>query len=433
MWNTIKLYTDRRVLAVGALGFASGLPLLLTLSTLDIWLAVGGMSKTIIGLFAFVGLPYTLKFLWAPLVDHWNLPFFTKRFGRRRGWALFSQVLVISSIGLMSQIDPVHAPTMMAAAALLVAFSSATQDIVIDALRVDVLDKPQYGAGAAMVVMGYRFGMLAAGAGALYLATFFSWHDVYLLMAALMVIGVLAVLSLPEPTFKPRKSKHNILQTAIIDPFKDFTARMPWVWVLVFVVVFKTGDAMLSKMAGPFYIEMGFTLAQIAAVSKIYGSIATIIGGLLGGVLVYRYGLWRSLVVTGVLQVASNLVFIYQAHMGADVPTLAMTITIENLSGGMGTAAFVAYLSALCSKQFTATQYALLSALMSLPRTVLTAGSGWLAETFTWPEFFLLTAVLGVPGVLMLWLWRARVMPAAPQTKPKIRRNTAARSGSRSK
>ncbi|HEY5720395.1 MAG TPA: AmpG family muropeptide MFS transporter [Gammaproteobacteria bacterium] len=425
------VYRDRRVLAVGFLGFSSGLPLALTFGTLTLWLAELGIDKTTIGLFALAGTPYTLKFLWAPLVDRVPLPWLTRRFGRRRGWMLATQVALMAGITLLGGSDPVAAPTLTALLALLVAFCSATQDIAIDADRVEILDERRYGAGAALVVLGYRIGMLASGAGALYAASFSDWGTAYAIMAALMAVGVVTVLLNPEPAVadspEARAQAARVaafvaarpdlrgragralawLHGAVVAPFAEFLARPGWLAVLGFVVLYKFGDALAGVMSGPFYVELGFSKIEIANVTKAFGLGATIAGGLLGGLLVSRHGIWRSLWACGLLQMLSNLMFVVQALAGHDLTVLTLTIGLENLAGGMGTAAFVAYLSSLCNVAYTATQYALLSSLAAFGRTLLSSSGGWLAVQLDWVGFFLLTTVAALPGLVLLW-WLGR-------------------------
>ena len=425
--SAVRVYTDRRVIAILFLGFSSGMPLLLTFSTLSIWLAEEGISKTAIGLFALVGMPYSLKFVWAPLIDRLHLPLLTPWLGRRRGWAILTQLaLMIGIVGLGSN-DPANGAWSMAAWALFVTFSSASQDVVIDAYRVEILEERQYGAGAAMIVAGYRIGMLASGAGALFLAEAFSWFWVYVAMAALLGIGMLAILLNPEPnhatghatgagtspgTSVGRSNPIQWLREAVVEPFAEFLGRGGWLPILLFVVFYKFGDSLAGIMAGPFYVEIGFSKSEIASVSKIFGLAATLIGGFLGGMLVVRRGIMQSLLWCGLLQMLSNLMFAVQAVVGHDTSMLALTIAVENVAGGMGTAAFVAYLSALCNIAYTATQYALLSSLMALARTALSAPSGMLAESTSWVSFFLVTTVAAIPGLLLLWwLMRRGIVP----------------------
>jgi PAT family beta-lactamase induction signal transducer AmpG len=393
---------------VMALGFASGLPLLLTLSTLSIWLAEEGVSKTTIGLFALVGAPYTFKFLWAPLIDRMRLPGLTALLGRRRGWGVLIQFLLAAAIVALGATDPSVDPWATAFCAVLVAFLSASQDVVLDALRIELLEERQQGAGAAVYVMGYRLGMLSAGAGALFLAEALPWFWVHVAMAGLMAVGVGAVLCSPEPVEVRASVGRGFgawLYEAVLAPFGDFMRRRGWLAILGFVALYKFGDSLAGVMANPFYLEMGFSKAEIAGVSKIFGLWATLIGAALGGVMVARLGILRSLLVCGLLQMFSNLLFAAQALAGHNLAMLTLVIAIENVAGGMGTAAFVGYLSALCNVAYTATQYALFSAFMSFARTVLSSPGGALAEQVGWVWFFGLTTLAAVPGLLLLaWL-----------------------------
>ncbi len=410
------VYVEPRVLLVGVLGFSSGLPLLLTLSTLGIWLSEAGVSKTQIGLFAFVGLPYTFKFAWAPLLDRLALPWAGARLGRRRGWALLVQILLLFAIAAMGRFDPARDLALIAVLALVIAFLSASQDIVLDALRIELLEERQQGAGAAIFVTGYRVGLLAAGAGALFVAQYSGWAWAFAATAALVALGMAAVLAAPEaPHSEPAaESLQDWLERAVLAPFREFAGRGDWLLLLAFIVLYKLGDSLAGIMAGPFYVEVGFTKGEIAAVSKVFGLWASIVGGVLGGIYVHRAGILKALMLFGILQLLSNLMFAVQAHVGADLTLLTATITIENVSGGMGTAAFVAYLSALCHVQYTATQYALLSALMALGRTALSAPAGWLAEQIDWVSFFAATTLGAVPGLLLLaWLIRRGHRPSA--------------------
>ena len=430
--NAAAVYADRRVLAVLFLGFSSGLPLALTTGTLAIWMARAGVDKTTIGLFALVGLPYTLKFLWAPLIDRVPVPLLTRALGRRRGWLIATQLVLMAAIVALGNARPLADPAMVALLALVVAFCSASQDIVVDAYRIDVLTNHQQGAGAAMIQAGYRLGMLASGAGALFLADLTgSWFRVYAVMAALVTVGVIAVLASPEPggdhaaddaAVRARASEiarrrpglspalaatAARLERAVIAPFADFTRRRGWLTVLAFILLYKFGDAFAGVMANPFYVEMGFTNIEIASVSKLFGLAATLAGVFAGGVFVSRYGTMSSLLVCGVLQMLSNLMFAVPAMVGHSVPLLALTIAIENFTGGMASAAFVAYLSGLCHAAYTATQYALLTSFMAFGRTVLSSSGGWFADHLDWVNFFLLSTVVALPGLaLLLWMMR---------------------------
>ena len=407
----LTLYTERRILTVVALGFSSGLPLALSGATLAIWLTEAGVSLAAIGAFALVGLPYVLKFLWAPFIDGLSVPWLGARLGRRRAWAITTQLVLMAALLALGASDPAIAPFLTALSALLVAFASASQDVVVDALRIEMLEERQQGAGAAMLVLGYRIGMLAAGAGALLLATYVGWFAVYAVMAALVTVGIGAVLATPEPAPRAAPAGAEVplgprlahfARAHIAAPLTQFMERPAWFTILLFVVLYKFGDALAGVMANPFYIQIGFTKLEIAEVAKAFGLVAIVAGGLLGGALVYRTGVMAALVICGVLQMMSNLMFALLSVVGHDLALLALTVGIENLAGGMGTAAFVAYLSNLCHRTHTATQYALLSALAALGRTVLSSGGGWLAEQMSWAAFFVLTTAAALPGLLVL-------------------------------
>jgi len=414
------------MLAILLLGFSSGLPLALTLGTLSAWLATAGVSKTAIGLFALVGLPYNFKFAWAPLLDGVRVPWLADRLGPRRAWAIVVQIFLGAAMACFALLDPREAPAAIAAVALAVAFLSASQDIVVDAYRVEILEENAQGAGAAVVQLGYRVGMLASGAGALFMADAFGWQTAFIVVAALIGVGIAAMLTSPEPAARPRGLPLAGTECAtrserlrawgerfIIGPFADFMRRPRWQAILLFVVLYKLGDVVAGGMANPFYIEMGFTLTEIASVTKVFGLVATLAGAVAGGIVVARLGVVRGVLLCGVLQMASNLMFAALAMAGHDIRMLIAAIGIENFTGGMGTAAFVAYLSALCSRAFTATQYALLSSLAALGRSTLGAASGWLADHLDWVSFFVVSTAAAVPGLLLLlWLMaRAGALP----------------------
>jgi PAT family beta-lactamase induction signal transducer AmpG len=441
------VYRDRRVLAIVVLGFASGLPLALTGQTLQAWLTESGASLQSIGLFALVGVPYTLKFLWAPLVDRLPLPVLTRWFGRRRGWLILAQGLLMAAIAALAFSNPGQALVLTAFCAVAVAFASATQDIVIDAWRVEILEERQLAAGAAAIVLGYRLGMLVSSAGALYLATALAWPLVYLAMAAILLIGVITVLLVGEPAVQPRSDAERRfaeaqtwlaarphlsggtakamawLYASVAGPFLQFMSRRGWVGILLFVMLFKLGDSLAGVLATSFYLNIGFSKVEIAEVSKLYGFFATLLGLFLGGWLMQAVGLYRALWICGVLQMGSNLLFAVLALKGHDLWFLALTVGMENLASGMGTAALVAYLSALCNVAYTATQYALLSSLTAVARTVLSSYAGFLAGALGWPLFFLLTTFAAVPGLLLLaWLTRrgAATRVESPTGRPAL-------------
>ena len=409
--RSVAAYTDPRVLRVLALGFASGLPLLLTYSTLSAWLATAGVRRAAIGAFALVGTPYAFKFLWSPLIDRVPPPL---PLGRRRGWGITIQIALIGSIVCLGLCNPQHNLTLMAALSLLVAFLSASQDIVIDAWRVEMLEMDLQGPGAGMIQTGYRIAMLVSGAGALVIAARAGWFAAYATMAALVGVGMLVFLFGPEPKVpvetlraaaKGRTGIRQLLGTAVIGPFTDFMRRPLWPVILIFIVGYKLGEAMAGVMATPLYISLGFSLQEIAAVSKLVGFFATVAGALVGGVVTARFGFRKSLVLCGVLQSAGNLFYVMQAVGGHRLGYLALCVTAENLTGAMAGTALVGYLSSLCSPAFTATQYALLSSLASVGRTLVASSGGVLAEKFGWVRFFLLTTVATVPAlVLLIWI-----------------------------
>jgi PAT family beta-lactamase induction signal transducer AmpG len=421
--EALAVYRDKRVLAILLLGFSSGLPLLLTLSTLSAWLATEGVSRTSIGLFALVGLPYSFKFVWSPLIDGLPLPLLG-RLGQRRGWAILIQLLLMASVVALGSLTPKAQPLAAAGVALLVAFLSASQDIVIDAYRVEILGPEQQGAGATMIQTGYRIGLLVAGAGALFIADRFGWHAAYYVMAALVTVGIATILANPEPKAprhgRAKKSAAELgalatwLGDHVIAPFADFMRRPAWLTILAFILLYKLGDAVAGIMANPLYINLGFTLSQIASVSKVFGFGATLVGAFLGGLIVTRAGIFPSLLVCGILQSLANLMYALQAMAGHDLGMLAVTIAVENVTGGMGSAALVAYLSGLCSPGFAATQYALLSSLAVVGRTLISSTSGWLADHMSWPSFFVLSTFFGLPGILLLLWLMQRERAAAP-------------------
>jgi PAT family beta-lactamase induction signal transducer AmpG len=425
--DALAVYRRPRLLAVLFMGFSSGLPLPLTFGTLSFWMAEAGVSRTAIGLFALIGISYSFKFLWSPIIDRLPLPWITAQFGRRRGWALVIQALLALAILALATTDPKIAPSLVALAAVVVAFLSASQDIVIDAYRIELLRPEEQGPGAAATQWGYRFGMLASSAGALYAAEYGGWRFAFTLMAGLMAVGFVTVLLTPEPpnpeassapSTVPKGSLARVadwLRSAMIGPLAEFTTRPSWLLILVFIVLYKFGDALAGVMSNPFYVAMAFTRSEVAEISKVFGFFATLAGVFAGGVVVYRLGIYRALFVCGLFQMVSNLSYVLQAMAGHDVAVLAFTIAVENFAGGMGSAAFVAYLSGLCNIAFTATQYALLSSLATVGRTTLSASGGWLADQLDWVAFFTLTTFAGLPGLLMIaWLMHRRVEAPAP-------------------
>ena len=417
--RSLAVYGDRRVLLILPLGFASGLPLLLTFSTLSAWLTTAGVSRAAIGAFALVGTPYSFKFLWSPLIDRLPPPL---PLGRRCGWGLTIQIALAAAMLALGACNPKDGLAAMSALALLVAFLSASQDIVIDAWRVEMLTEEQQGPGAGMIQTGYRVAMLASGAGALIVAAHAGWFAAYATMAALMGVGMLVFLLGPEPAPPPEPAPRERggawetfgewIATAVAAPFADFMRRPAWPAILVFVLGYKLGEAMAGVMAMPLYVALGFSLTEIAAVSKLVGFFATIIGALAGGLVSVRMGIVRALILCGVLQSAGNLFYVLQAVGGHRLDYLALCVAAENVTGAMAGAALVAYLSSLCSPAFTATQYALLSSLAAVGRTLVASSGGVLAERLGWVPFFLLTTVATLPALALL-VWIARHSAAA--------------------
>jgi MFS transporter, PAT family, beta-lactamase induction signal transducer AmpG len=411
--DAIAAYTEPRVLQVLALGFASGLPLLLTYSTLSAWLATAGVRRAAIGTFALVGIPYSFKFVWAPLMDRIPPPL---RLGRRRGWGITIQILLMGAVLGLGLCNPKRNLPVMAALAVLVAFLSASQDIVIDAWRVESLNKDQQAPGAAMIQSGYRIAMLVSGAGGLFIAAYAGWFAAYATMAALVGVGLLVFLFGPEPAVVVATENvvaagsgwdaiRHAFATAVVGPFRDFMRRPLWLVILIAVFLYKMGEAMAGVMSTPLYISLGFTLPEIATASKIFGFFSIVTGALIGGVVTTRFGIRRALIVCGVLQSIGNLFFVLQAMGGHRIGYLALCVTAENLTGAMAGTALITWLSSLCSPAFTATQFALLSSLASLSRTVIASSGGVLSEKIGWVQFFVLTSVIGLPAVLLIaWI-----------------------------
>jgi len=394
--SMLNVILSGRMLVALMMGFSCGMPLLLTISVLQAWMKEEGMDLTAIGMMALVGLPYTLKFLWAPFLDRFTLPFL----GRRRGWLLVAQVALIFSIAGLGSTDPGNNPWMVAFAAFLVTFFSASQDIVVDAYRREDLPDAELGLGSSLYVNGYRVGMLLASGGGLIMADYIPFSMVYLIMAACILPGVLTTLLAPEPelTFGTPKS----VKEAVVDPLVEYFKRQGALWILAFILLYKMGDTMASAMTTPFYLDIGFSKTEIGAIVKLFGFWATIAGALIGGVLMLRLGINRSLWIFGFLQAISTACFALLARIGHSVPALSGVIAFENLSSGMGTAAYIAFMASITNKRFTATQYALLTSLMGVPRVLASAPTGFLAKNLGWVNFFIACTLIAIPGVLLL-------------------------------
>ncbi len=403
----LAIYTQPRVLAMLVLGFASGLPFPLVFTTLTAWLTTTGVSKSQIGMFAWAGIAYSVKFAWAPLVDRLGIPGLTAWFGRRRSWMLLSQCGVIAVLLLMSVTDPATRLVQIALLTVVLAVCSATQDIVVDAWRIEAVAERLQGAMAAAYQVGYRTAVLVAGAGALYIADLGSWGLAYQVMAALMLPGVLAALLVAEPAVAISPAGVNSLtdwfSTAVVGPFREFFQRVGGFGfvLLLFIGSYRISDMVLGVMANPFYIDTGFSLSEIATVTKVFGFGITLVGAALGGVAVARYGAARPLVAGAVLLAASNLVFIGLAQAGPDLGWLIAAICADNLAAGFVGTIFIAYLSSLTNVAYTATQYALFTSLMSLPGRLLSGFSGQVVEMSGWVNFFIYTTAAGIPAILL--------------------------------
>jgi MFS transporter, PAT family, beta-lactamase induction signal transducer AmpG len=422
--DALAVYLQPRVLIVMFLGFSSGLPLALSGGTLLVWMREAGVDLGTIGLFALVGTPYTVKFLWAPLTDALDVPLLSRWLGRRRAWLVFSQILLIAAIVFLGSCNPAAAPALVAFAALLVATASATQDIIVDAFRVESLPENEQAAGMAGYVAAYRIGMLASTAGALFLVsalqaygfgTLGGWQMGYYVMAALVLIGTLTALLATEPersreaeAAHARQNRFARVLEAAVGAFKDFMSYELALVMLAFVVLFKFTDALAGSMTAPFVIDLGFSRNEYAAIVKGVGLAATLLGGFAGGFVARAYPLAASLWIGGILQSIANVVFSWLALRGHDITALTIAITVENFTSAIGTVIFVAYLSALCRNPLhTATQYALLTALAAVGRTYLSSGAGFVAENTGWAWFYIICVLAGLPSLLLLaWLQR---------------------------
>jgi PAT family beta-lactamase induction signal transducer AmpG len=379
------------------MGFSSGLPLLLTLTVLQAWMKEEGVDLTVIGAVTLVGLPYTLKFLWAPVLDRFTLPFL----GRRRGWLLVIQIALMIAIAGLGQTHPQQHPWLVAAAAFWVTFFSASQDIVIDAYRREDLPDAELGLGSSLYINGYRIGMLLASGGGLILADQIPFSGVYMIMAGCLIPGVATTLLAPEPPLPA--GTPTTIREAVVEPLVEYFRRNGALSILAFILLYKIGDSMASAITIPFYLELGFSKTEIGAVVKLFGFWAVMGGALVGGLAMVRLGIYRSLWIFGILQAVSTAGFALLARVGYSVPLLSGVIAFENLSSGMGTAAYAAFMASITHKRFTATQYALLSSLMGVPRVLASAPTGLLAKHLGWPAFFVCCALAAIPGLLLLY------------------------------
>ncbi len=392
-------FLNKRFVVTFAMGMASGLPLLITITLMQAWAKEAGVSLEEIGLMALVGLPYTLKFVWAPIFDRFTLPFL----GRRRGWLLVIQLALFAAIVAMGLTRPEQGGgqvTLFVAAAFLITFLSASQDIVVDAYRREDLTDRELGLGSSYYIYGYRVGMLVVSGGGLILADHLSWFQDFLVMALCLIPGIITTLIAREPPVE--ELPPTTFRDSVVAPFVDFFAKRGAAWMLVFILLYKVGDNMATALSTPFYLDLGFSKTEIGAVVKLVGFWATLVGSFAGGAVILRTGINRALWIFGFLQMFSTLGFALLARMGHHVGLLTGVICAENLSAGMGTAAFVAFMASITNKKFTATQYALLSSLMGVPRVLISSVTGFLAQWLGWFDFFLLCSLIALPGMAML-------------------------------
>ena len=446
--ESLRVYRHPRVAAMLFLGFSAGLPFLLVFSTLSAWLAQVGIERGTIGLLSWVGITYSIKFFWAPIVDRIELPLLHRLLGRRRSWMLLAQLGMAAGLAGLAVQDPTSQLQVMVACALVVAFSSATQDIAIDAWRIEAAALEHQGAMSASYQLGYRIALIVAGAGCLFLADVHGWKAAYLVMAALVMIGVVTSLLVPEPENSvDRATPQSELRAiawleahahwpqkmrdlgawfvgAVICPFVDFFTRNGLklgIAILCFVGLFRLTDITMGSMANPFYLSMGYSLSEVAAIAKFYGVIMSIGGAFLGGIAVLRFGAVASLMAGGVMVILSNLGFAALALQDAPGLTgLALVISGDNMAAGFAGCAFIAYLSGLTNTAYTATQYALFSSIFTLPGKVLGGASGYVSEALDWPGFFLYTSALGLPALLLI-VWLSRQMPAPEAAEADVR------------
>jgi len=441
--EAVSVYLRPRVITMLFLGFAAGLPFLLVFSTLSAWLTTAGISRSVIGFFSWVGITYSIKVFWAPVVDRVPLPLLDRLLGRRRSWMLLAQVGIMVGLVGMAGIDPAKNITAIALFALLVAFSSATQDVALDAFRIESVAREIQGAMAAMYIGGYRLGLLVAGAGALYLANYTNWSLTYIMMAGLMLVGVVTVLLIREPETSVNGSTQ-LREQRVVDflennahlpgalrqpmawfigtvvcPFTDFFQRngSTALIILLFISVFRISDITMGVMANPFYLDMGFSLTEIANITKVFGFFMTLLGAALGGIMVVRFGIMRPLLLGAIMVALTNLLFAFLAGMEPNLVMLAVVISADNLSGGLATSAFIAYLSSLTNVAYTATQYALFSSLMTLLPKFLSGFSGVIVDANGYVFFFVYASLVGVPAIyLALYLMQRHSIDSSLMT-----------------
>lgn len=397
--DLISALKQKQFLIVFLMGIPSGFPFLLTSKTMQIWLKEASVDLTVIGIFSMVALPYTLKFLWAPFVDRYEFPFF----GLRRGWLLICQIFLTVLILVMSLVNPADNLWWFAVMALLISFFSATQDVIVDAYRIDTLSSDDLGLGTALYMYGYKISMLITGALALILADHISWRSVYLFMASVMALTIFITFFADEP--KARVTHPQSLRQAVVNPFKEFLTRKNALWILLFIVLYKVGDNMAANMLSPFYLDMGYTKTEIGVIAKLISPTISWIGPVLGGFLVYFFGISGALWIAGFLQAASTFCFAVLAWVPKNLWIYGAVISFEDVTAMVGSVAFVSFMSSSVNRQFTATQFALLSGLAQIPRVIIAAPAGYFAKTMGWPSFFIFCALAAVPGMFLIFFF----------------------------
>ncbi|MBN1971570.1 MAG: AmpG family muropeptide MFS transporter [Candidatus Delongbacteria bacterium] len=397
--NFYKILTSRKMIVSFLMGFSCGLPLLLTISVLQAWMKDEGVDLKTIGLFSLVGLPYTLKFLWAPVFDRFTLPFL----GRRKGWLFVSQILLMISIISLGFTQPQISPLIVSIAAFFVTFFSASQDIVVDAYRREDLNDNELGLGSSLYIAGYRTGMLLASGGGLILADHIPYSSVYLILGLAMLPGILTTKFSPEPVVN-EKTPINFKES-VVEPLVEYFKRSNSIKILLFIFFYKIGDTMAAALTTPFYKEIGFSNTEIGSIVKLFGFWATLGGGFLGGFILFKMKIKKALFFFGILQMVSTAGFSILYLIGYNITGLAAVIGFENITSGMGTAAYAAFMASITNKKFTATQYALLSSLMGVPRVVASAPSGYIIDATGWFYYFIICTFIAIPGLLMIsWI-----------------------------
>ena len=411
----LYLYFTKKLFVIFLMGIASGIPLYLILSTLAIWLTRSNIDISIVGLFSLTQLPWTIKFFWSPIFDYYRIPFFSKFIGNRKAWLFLIQLFLSLSILALGLSNPNDNLLPTAIFAFVVAFFSASQDIIIDAYRIELLDDDEQGAGAAMTQAGYRIGGIISGAGALYMRELITWSEVFLIVS--LIILMFAIITLFLPRIKEINRKQNGFIITFFNPLIELIRRnnvKEFLIIILFILTFKLCDSVAGVMANPFYVKIGFENIEIANASKLFGVLATILGVFIGGLLVKKIGILKSLLLSAFLQMISNILFFVLSKIGPDYSFLIITVLGENISGGIGSASFVAYLSVLCNRNFTATQYALLSSVMGVARTFIASPSGFVVEFLGWSNFFLISTLFAIPGLVILF-WMEKKFPINKQ------------------